>query len=235
MKNRTLDLIYSSAGNEKFSEIAARNNWRLGAQMPKTVYARPYFADQNYKNPQITRYAASVEAWSPTLATVTDWERYEQMEDIFDMAESIAPHVETIIIIPKIVGTVELIPPIIGGRKIRLGYSVETRHGKTPVKPHEFGDRDVHLLGGSPHTQMALYGQMNVVSADTNYHQRMAVKYGAVWCNGTAIAKNRYFPTLRELGIQVDWDRPSVAFSMSCKAIMSAWNRMGVIVNGDSR
>lgn len=170
----------------------------------------------------------------PSLATVLDWERYDQMEDVFEWAEEAAAHVETVIIIPKVFHTVPMIPTHIGGRPVRLGYSVPTQHGGTALPLWDFRGRDIHLLGGSPQEQLRLSRHLRVVSADTNYHQKMAVKYAGFWVNGTARhSKNRYFPCLSDIGNHTRDDAPYIAFEMSCQNIIEAWRELGYAVNED--
>ncbi len=229
---RHVDLIYSSAGNARFASLAVSHGWHAGAQLPSTVYEAPFFADQNWKKPVKDVYMQRLAALRPSLATVLDWERYDQMEDVFEWAEEAAQHVETIIIIPKVFHTVPMIPDCIGGKPVRLGYSVPTQHGGTPLPLWDFRGRDVHLLGGSPQEQLRLSRHLNVVSADTNYHQKMAVKYAGFWVNGTARGtKNRYFPSLSTIGNHTRDDAPYVAFELSSQNIIQAWRELGYAVN----
>jgi len=230
-----LDLIYSSAGNERFTYLALKHGWRAGARLPSTVYAAPFFSDQNWRAPAKEVYMAQLEIHRPQLATVLDWERYDQMEDVFEWAEEAAQYVETVIIIPKVFHTVPMIPSHIGGKSVRLGYSVPTQHGGTPLPLWDFRGREVHLLGGSPQEQLRLSRHLNVVSADANYHQKMAVKYAAFWVNGTAHGtKNRYFPSLSNIGNQTRDDAPYIAFEMSCINIIQAWRGQGYLVNQET-
>lgn len=229
---RHIDLIFSSAGNERLTGIALAHGWRAGAQLPNTVKHAPYFADQNWKNPVKDVYMARLAQYRPTLCTVLDWERYDQLEEVFEWAEEAAAFVETVIIIPKVFHTVPMIPTHIGGKPVRLGYSVPTEHGGTPLPVWDFRGRDVHLLGGSPHEQLRLSRHLQVVSADTNYHQKMAVSFAAFWVNGTARGtKNRYFPSLSTLGNHTRDDAPYIAFEMSSKNIIDAWKDQGYEVN----
>lgn len=229
---RHVDLIYSSAGNARFASLALQYGWHAGARLPSTVYAAPFFSDQDWRAPVKDVYMSQLAIHRPTLATVLDWERYDQMEDVFEWAEEAAAFAETIIIIPKVFHTVPMIPHSIGGKPVRLGYSVPTEHGGTPLPLWDFRGREIHLLGGSPQEQLRLSRHLNVVSADTNYHQKMAVKYAAFWVNGTARGtKNRYFPSLSTVGNHTRDDAPYIAFEMSCLNIIEAWRKQGYAVN----
>ena len=49
---------------------------------------------------------------------------------------------------PYAFGGIARVPEQIGGKAVRLGYSVPTKFGGTEVPLWEFGQRPVHLLGG---------------------------------------------------------------------------------------
>lgn len=223
-------VIYCAAGNPEFVRIATNSGMAYGAQLPGTVYqdiGRLYFADQNWKRPSRYRYVEAITRARPHMASVLDWERPEQLPEVLAWAEDVAPHVEVVMVIPKVVGGVSRIPAVIGGRPVRLGYSVPTRHGGTDLPVWEFGRRPVHLLGGSPHAQMRISPYLNVLSVDGNYHQKMAVQFCQFWQPGTATyARNRWWPRLDEAGDRVTNDAPAEAFRRSCHAIMEAWRNL---------
>lgn len=200
--------------------------------MPGTVYYPPYFVDQDWKKPDRARYMAAIQKHRPTMATVLDWERDEQFDEVIEWAEEAAPYVKQVVIIPKVMGQIGRVPERIGGADVVLGYSVPTRYGGTELPPWEFGRRPVHLLGGSPHRQIHLAHYMNVVSADGNYTAKMA-NAGQFWVNGTAhYAINRHFPTLPEAD-GAKWgngsdtaDAPYEAFRRSCANVVAAWQEL---------
>lgn len=240
INDRPVTLIYCAAGNERMAQIAIDAGFRYGAQLPDTVYHAVHFADQDWKNPVKARYILALAQHRPALATVLDWEREEQLPEVLEWAEEVAPLVgEAVIVIPKVFGGIARLPRTIGGRQIRLGYSVPTRHGGTAVPLSEFVGWPVHLLGGQPHKQMSVTKYLTVVSADGNYAQKMATKYCQFWAPGNArYARNRYWPTLREANGGVKWlddteleegeqaDAPYEAFARSCDNIMAAWKNI---------
>ena len=171
-----------------------------------------------------------LEKYRPTLATVLDLETEGQYDEVMSWAEQASQFCEYPVVIPKVEGITRRIPRKINGKVIVLGYSVPTGHGSTPVSPQEFHGRWVHLLGGSPHRQMILYGEMrtccDIFSADGNYAQRMAVRHNRFWANGDATyAGNRWWPRLDEADSS-RWvsDAPYEAFRRSCQNIMRAWS-----------
>ena len=222
-----MEIIYCANGNRRFAEIAINHGFLYGAQMPGTVYFPPMFCDQDWKKPNRERYMAALAEHKPRMASVLDLEQPEQLTEVLGWAEDAAVFVDVVMIIPKFFGAIELLPRIIAGKSVRLGYSVPTKFGGTEVPVWEFADWPVHLLGGSPHKQLEMCGYLNVVSADGNYAQKMAIQYGQFWVPGNArYANNRYWPKLDESGERVQDDMPYVAFERSCQNIMTAWRNL---------
>lgn len=222
-----IELYYCAAKNKRFAEIALQGGFDYGAQLPNTVYFAPRFVDQDWKHPDFARYTATLREAKPHVASVLDWEYEHQLPEVLAWAEEAAANVDTVIIIPKVIGSVSRIPERIGGKPVRLGYSVPTGFAGTAVPLREFGNRPVHLLGGSPHKQMRLSRLLkNVVSADGNFIQKMAVERAAFWCPGDAKAKNRYFPQLQEMDGWIGQGAPYEAFSRSVENVIKAWKQL---------
>jgi hypothetical protein len=236
-------IYYCADGNKRFAEIAIEHGFRYGAQLPNTVYFWPEFADNDYKRPNRERYMAALAEHRPFMASVIDWLAKEQLPEVLSWAEQAAQYVSVVMIIPKVPGGIRLLPRRINGKEVRLGYSVPTSYGGTPVHATEFLGWPVHLLGGSPEKQMRLAGlngggffnhtpRLNVVSVDGNYAQLMA-RYNQFWVPGTAHnAKNKYWPRLNEADGK-NWgdgsdtaDAPYEAFRRSCENIQLMWQRI---------
>jgi len=220
-----IELIFCADSNIRYAEVALDAGWHYGAQLPNPSYFRPYFIDQDWKNPDFEGYVAAASRYQPYLATVLDWERVEQWDEVMRWAEAVSPYVETVIVIPKVVGQTWRIPSLIGGKSVRLGYSVKTSWAGTPVPLSEFEDRPVHLLGGSPHEQLELAHKLNVVSVDQSIAQQMANRC-AYWIPRPLWrhAKASHFVTLREADGGWDgMDAPYEAFRRSCNNLAMAW------------
>lgn len=223
-------LIYCAGGNRRFVEIAVAAGFRYGAQLPDTIYtdiAQLWFADQDWRKPKREAYMAGLARYRPTQATVLDLESAGQLSEVLDWAEEAAQYIERVVIIPKAFGIIERIPKRIGGADVVLGYSVPTRYAGTQVPAWEFDGRPVHLLGGSPQSQMRLAHYMNITSADGNMAMKMVTHHCQFWVPGTArYASNRWWPTIREAngGEKADGgDHVYEAFRRSCENIMAAW------------
>lgn len=228
-----MEIIYCGGGNPRFYEIATAAGFKYGAQLPNTVYGPLHFADQDWKNPNRERYMAELAKHHPFMASVLDWEREEQLPEVLTWAEEAAQHVSVVMLIPKVMGGIPQLPRQIGGKPVRLGYSVPTKFGGTSLPVWEFTDWPVHLLGGSPHAQVRLTHYLNVVSVDGNMSQKMATRWCQYWVPGTArYANNRWWPTLIETDGQ-RWgdgssqaDAPYEAFRRSCENIQLMWRSL---------
>lgn len=216
-------LIYCANGNKRFAEIAAATGFKLGAQLPGTVYFPIHFADQDWKKPNREAYMQALAQHRPHMASVLDLERKAQLAEVLSWAEEAAQWCACVMIIPKAHGIIARLPRRIGGADVILGYSVPTKHGGTAVWPEEFHGWPIHLLGGSPQAQMRHYARLRgVVSADGNMANKMATTWGAYWTPGTSTdPKDRYWQKL----VRAAWphDAPPEAFRRSCVNIMEAW------------
>jgi hypothetical protein len=216
-----MDLIFCGGKNQKFAEIAISAGFRYGAQLPCTTYAPVYFADQNWKSPDRTAYMAALGKHRPFMASVIDWERIEQRAEVLSWAEEAAQFVSVVMIIPKVSG-IPTLPRRIGSTEVRLGYSVPTKHGGTSLHLAEFFGWGVHLLGGSPGSQMRLARYMDVKSADGNMAMKMANR-GLYWVPGKRTFSNKWVSLLETDGARWNGDGNYEAFRRSCKNIMTAW------------
>ena len=219
-------LIYCASGNARFAKIAVDAGWLYGCQFPGAAHpevAPIWFADQDWKKPDRTKYMAALKKYRPARATVLDLERDNQIDEVLDWAQEAAQWVQSVVIIPKVCGIIDRIPEQVSGVDVVLGYSVPTRYGGTFVPVWEFGNRPVHLLGGSPQAQMKLCHYLNVVSADGSMASRMATTRCQFWTNGNGtVGNDRYWPNLTGWGK----DAPDEAFRRSCVNIMAAWRKI---------
>jgi hypothetical protein len=217
-----LEVIYCADGNPRAARVAIDAGMLYGAQLPNGTGFRPYFADQNWKTPNRERYMTALAEQHPQLATVLDWERPEQLDEVLSWAEEAARYVQTVVIIPKVHGGIQQLPRNVGGKPVRLGYSIPTKFAGTTVPLHEFEGWPVHLLGGSPEKQMELYRVLNVWSVDCNYIQKMAFDYAQYWAN-TGVGRVRWWPKLSETDGFIGEDGCYEAFRRSCVNVMHAW------------
>lgn len=205
--------------------IAHAAGWLYGARLPpKGIAPFPlYFADQDWRRPDRTRYMAELQIRRPVLATVLDWETPEQLPEVLSWAEEAAQHVsEAVLLIPKVPGGVPLLPRRVGGKDVWLAYSVPTAYGGSPVPLWELGGWPVHLLGGSPQKQHDCYrylrGICDVRSADGNMAKKQATSRCLYWTRRTT-SHGHWQPIARE----VAEDAPDECIRRSLTNILEAW------------
>lgn len=220
-----MHLIYCAGRNKRMSDIAAAAGFRLGAQVPTTVYHELFFCDQDWKNPNRAAYMAALAEHRPQMATVLDLEHPEQHAEVLSWAEEAAQYAAQVLIIPKYFGAIDSLPRQINGKDVVLAFSVPTRFGGTQVPLWEFAGWPVHLLGGSPQAQMKYAAHLNaiadVVSADGNMANKMA-HYCRFW--RAKPGPKGHWMQLAEVG-EGDWGAGSntEAFRRSCENIINAW------------
>lgn len=212
-----IDVVYCAGGNKKFAKIAIDHGFRYGSQLTRTTYYPIWFADQDWKAPNRQAYIAQVAKHKPFMASVLDLERPDQVEEVLGWAEDVAAYVDTVMIIPKYREAIRDIPLTIGGKTVRLGYSVPTEYGGSAVPLRMFHDWPVHLLGGGPTVQLELSYHLKVASVDGNSMQRNC-KAGCVFNGHNWMALSTYLEYRYPNN-----DMPYVAFDISCENIMTMW------------
>lgn len=215
-----VELIYCAGKNQRFEAVAHAAGFRIGVQLPNTVYHPVYFADQDWKRPDRARYMAELARHRPAMATVLDLERPAQRAEVLGWAEEAAQYVERVLIIPKYSGAIDHIPRRIGGADVVLAYSVPTKFAGTDVPIWEFSGWRVHLLGGSPHAQMLLTRYLDVGSVDGNMHLERS-RYCQFW--SATKGGNGHWWHLRDIGVDLPTDNNLEAFRRSCENIAAAW------------
>lgn len=230
--NTDIEIIYCGALNKYITPIAHETGFLIGVQLPNSKSSKKcieklgvglHFADQNWKKPDRQAYMKDVEILRPKVATVLDYERPSQWDEVMSWAEEITRYVETVIIIPKVYDCISDIPEVINGKPVRLGYSIPTSYGGTKMSPRLFKDRPVHLLGGSPQRQMRLCRFMNVESVDSN----MILKFGIhcqVWvCDNPFTGRSHLEPISTYIGKEMIDRAYQKAFKLSCINVRQAW------------
>lgn len=234
-----IDLIVCTGGNRKYWEVVSSAGLKNGAQLPDTVYGELFFADQNYHRPNRQAYMTALEKHRPNVATVLDWERMEQFEEVLEWANQAAQMVkDVVVIIPKVLGGVDLVPEYVGVKPVRLGYSVETSHGSTPVPIESFigWKHGVHLLGGNPLRQLELARTpgLDVRSVDCNQIMLKANRWTqfldfkayqhGMFSDGVITTR---WKQLKHIGLGGMKEAPSEALRRSCASLLYCWNYQG--------
>lgn len=179
-------LIWCADGNLNHSRLAIETGWLYGVRLPAKGMLTDvslYFADQDWKKPNRARYMAELARHRPALATVLDWEDETQLPEVLSWAEEASQHAsEAVLIIPKVPGRTGDIPHTIGGKEVRLAYSVPTSYGGSPLFLTEFAGRTVHLLGGSPQKQYEVWSYLRGIAEVRSIDGNMAKKQATSRC-----------------------------------------------------
>jgi hypothetical protein len=180
-----LDLVYCAAGNPRLVDIAHEAGWKLGMRSDASpMKYPPMFIDIDYKKPNFERHLEVVARYKPKYATVPDLSEEttstQEVDRALKQAERLQQYCEIVLLVPKLSEQLALLP-----QDIAIGYSIPTSYGGAKYLPWELAERRIHLLGGSPRKQMECYLHLSaiatVMSADGNYAQLMATRYGQYW------------------------------------------------------
>lgn len=213
-----VEVIVCLGNNKDVYEIVKRIGLRYGCRLPEDTPDGDgvYFADQNWKKPNLDNYLRSIQKHKPHIATVIDIESEPLFDEAMRWAYAISNCVNQIIMIPKIEGVIDRLPCEINDAEVILGYSVPTSHGGTPIPISRFAHRKVHLLGGSPHKQLNLAreNKLLVNSIDNNYIWMKASKFGEYWTGKMNGETRQWLRGANRLD----------AFEKSCLNLLRAWN-----------
>lgn len=171
-----LPLLFYCAdgGRNKYSAIAHSSGWRLGVRSDQTkTPSHCQIIDNHWSRYDHARHLACVQHHKPLIATARDIEYPWQLPEILRQAKELAQYAGRVLLIPKCK------VPLPAG--YWLAYSTPTKYGRTSIECNWFGERPVHLLGGSPNAQAHYAKHLNVISLDTNYAMRLARHGTACW------------------------------------------------------
>jgi hypothetical protein len=221
-------LIFCAGAGKRNMEVARHAGWLSGARSDETIsdIHRPlHLLDVHWTRYDWPTYVAVAARERPALAVVPDTGHLSQMARTVAQAEELAAYVtEAVLIVPKAAGLTERLPRCVGGRQVRLAYSVPTKYGGIPDVPAwEFAGWPVHLLGGSPYDQLRHAHYLSVVSADGNASGKVS-RWGIVYCLD---GKRR---TLKQIDGQrwpADAGLPYEALRRSLTTIPLLWQRAG--------
>ena len=226
-----MSLIYCAGAGRKSMAVARSCGWLPGLRSDEQCADehRPvYLLDSHWERYDWPRHVAMARAERPALVVVPDVMTPAGLPLALAQAEEIAPYATVaVVIVPKLPGIAEQIPLCIGGRPVRLAYSVPTRYGGATVAMWEFGRRPVHLLGGSPSNQVKLAHWLNVVSADGNMSGKVS-RWGIVF---EANGKRRTVADIDGARWPADADLPYEALRRSLVNIPALWRRAGFEVS----
>lgn len=167
----------ADGGRNEYGRIAKEEGWRLGFQSEQICPGNHVeMIDNRWKDYDHNRHLEIVKKHKPLLATAQDIEDINDLPRILKQARELGQYCGRVLLIPKVKSWLP--------KGFWLAYSIPTSHGGTQIEPEWFGDRFVHLLGGSPKDQACYAKRLNVISLDGNYAMDLA-KHGRVtWQHG---------------------------------------------------
>ena len=201
-----IEIFFSSMAGGPEMIMAANCGWGLGVltrsegtpERLMTRYpqiGRIGFMDNDWHDYDHDKHLWILRKYNPVYATTRDLVTKEQakaagvvwysLEETLEHARQVAAAgVDNVIMIPKYTACLDALPESIGGKRVVLGYSVQSSYGGTEIPIEAFRGRPIHLLGGSWTNQRAYLDLMgeDVVSLDNN-HILKSAKFG-VYCLG---------------------------------------------------
>lgn len=170
--------IFCAGRNKAFPQLARQSGMAYGTRHDYAPTDWPYMLDIAWTTYDWQDYMDKVTRWQPVQAMVADYERPAQRETMLSqIADLSAAGVLRPNVCPKFEGAVADIP---AGCVVAL--SVPSRYaGWLPANLGDLRRRRVHLLGGTPHQQLALIPQLqaigaHVLSVDGSSHESAAKK-----------------------------------------------------------
>lgn len=179
--NIQLPLLFYCAdgGRNRYGSIAKEEGWMLGYRSDQTdPNQHVMMLDNHYTNYDYQHHLKCVKKHKPLIASVQDIENVENLPRLLKEWRELSKYCGKALLIPKVKTWLP--------KESWLGYSVESSYGGTEIETEWFGDRLVHLLGGSPMKQYWCAERLNAISLDGNYAMNVS-RHGTVsWVSGEA-------------------------------------------------
>lgn len=178
-----IDLITTALPDELW-EFAGSNGFYVGGRLDslKGLETRGIdvnFIDMHWEQVNETELIAACKRHSPEYAVAGDYSRDGlDIDAVNSLARQVEPYVNRVIVVPHGTGQVAEVPEF-----ATVGLSVATSYASSDVPLIEYHGNDLHLMGGAPEKQMELYERYtdDVISADSNYVQKIAYKQNRWW------------------------------------------------------
>lgn len=193
-----IDVIMTVQNGNKLARVIedspALLGWETSNKDPGTEYNVefcdwPFTAD----NPDPEEHIEATARHNPKYAVAPDIEKEWSLDDVVAIGDELADYAENVIVVPK---SVE--PDYVPERFV-IGYPNQPNWGTNGAWWRAEYHRDVHVLGGSPDSQLDVAGYMPVKSVDGANIAAYA-KYGRVWTPGGQLERPDidYYERIRE-------------------------------------
>lgn len=170
--------IYCQGNNKKFPLIAQRCGVGYGTRSSEKARAYPFMLDIDWEDYDWECHLKAIADYRPVMVCVPDYTDKSQYSDLMDKIQQLRDlGVIRIVVVPKFKGAVNDIP-----NDCIIGVSIPTSYAGYPLGDDDMATikgRYVHLLGGSPQSQLAFYNDYTkrgvfVISMDGNGFQKNA-------------------------------------------------------------
>jgi hypothetical protein len=172
-------------GRPDLVEMAVDRGYFAGARLDKVPEHEGYgtnleMIDIHWKNPRPDALVSACRRHRPTYCVAGDYDG-ENHGTINDRARRLRGYCENVIVVPHHDGDLAHVP-----EWAVIGYSVPSEYAATeiPLRRYREAEQPIHILGGTPHDQLGLLGQLwtdNVVSMDCNSHHKAATIGSKAW------------------------------------------------------
>lgn len=181
----TVDIITS--GRPDLTEYAAEYGYLRGARLYNEGEYRIRdvsldFLDMDWEDPDPEALIKAADHHRPKYVVAGDYLRDEDnVARVNERARDLRRYAENVIVVPKSPGDLQHVP-----KWCVVGYSVPSDYGGTDIKLRQYqcADQDIHILGGTPHAQFRIIGQLwtdNICSVDGNSIHKAATIGAKAW------------------------------------------------------
>jgi len=156
VQGRSQDTTEAIVESDAKLGVAADNDWIEGYT--------PTFVDYPFTNPDVTydEHLEVVRAVEPELTVAPDIEKGRAVDDVLRQADELAEYADNVIVVPK-----DCHPSVVPSR-FRVGMPVADFGSGAPWTVWDYrGVGGIHILGGSPNSQLAIGRHLPVASVDT--------------------------------------------------------------------
>lgn len=171
-------------GDKTAPRIADASGWEYGTRHDYRPYASIGMLDIRWDKYNWWDYMRKVRRWQPDIAMLPDFTHARQLDTLMMQYEELKQFVPVVALCPKFDQAMSLIKSL----EVRIALSVPTTYAGYIPPLEQLAGADIHLLGGSPKTQLSLLGAVvaagaKVLSIDANYHIRKGI-YGQSYSGG---------------------------------------------------
>lgn len=180
-----VDII--TTGRPDLTEYAAEYGYLRGTRLDdepryRREDVRVDFLDVHWEDPDFEALLEAAAWHEPRYVVAGDYDADEEnYEVVNERARRLREHAENVIIVPHSTGELAFVP-----EWVVVGYSTPTEYAGTeiPLRRYRETSHDIHVLGGTPHKQHRITGQLwleNICSMDCNSHHKAATMGAKAW------------------------------------------------------